>query len=316
MLLSIIYLTFDSYIGLLEAMEQQQISIAKAGVVASLPARCCVIAAANPKQGKYNMDKTVAENLNIAPPLLSRFDLVFILRDDADTDQDNLVSSNIMNMYKQRTNENDQNKRQRMSRDISLENMSMKQRLAWVASTQKALPTDLVKDYITYAREYCNPKITPDAAAVLKDYFMKLRYPDDATRRSDSVPITTRQLEALIRLAQARAKACLREFVLKEDAEDVVELMRDSVNQVHMDGSGRLDHTRGGVVGKSKRKQKKEFIDALRRSGQFAFSKDDFYRVSSQLNMPLNDFWTLIDELRFSEQPELRKGGDGMYYLL
>jgi DNA helicase MCM8 len=301
--------------GLLEAMEQQQISIAKAGVVASLPARCCVIAAANPRQGKYNMNKSVAENLNVPPPLLSRFDLVFILRDEVDTDQDKLVSRNIMNIYRQqKTDQMDQgghNKQQVLS-----DQMTMKARLAWVAETQTPLPSDLVKDYISYAREYCMPKLTPDAAAVLKDYFMTLRYPGTGVKRNDSIPITTRQLEALIRLAQARAKACLREFVLKEDAEDVVELMRDSVNQVHMDGSGRLDRTRGGVGGKSKRKQKQEFMDALRRCGQNGFSKDDFYRVSSQLDLPLNDFWSLVDELRYCDQPELRKGQDGMYYLL
>ena len=158
--------------------------------------------------------------------------------------------------------------------------------------------------------------MTPDAAAVLKDYFMTLRYPEDGAKRNDSVPITTRQLEALIRLAQARAKACLREFVLKEDAEDVVELMRDSVNQVHMDSSGALDRTRGGVVGKSKRKQKKEFVDTLRRSGQVSFSKDDFYRFSAQLDLPLNDFWGLVEELRFCDQPDIGKGQDGTYYLL
>ena len=85
--------------GLLEAMEQQQISIAKAGVVASLPARCSIVAAANPRHGCYSMGKTVAENLNMATPILSRFDLVFILRDRADKDQDRLVSSNIMDLH-------------------------------------------------------------------------------------------------------------------------------------------------------------------------------------------------------------------------
>jgi len=263
------------------------------------------------------MNKTVAENLNVSPPLLSRFDLVFILKDNADMDQDKLVSGNIMNLYRQQTDKNtNQNKRQKISEAPSAEKMSMKKRLAWIAQTQKPLPADLVKDYITYAREYCMPKVTPDAAAVLKDYFMTLRYPEDGAKRNDSVPITTRQLEALIRLAQARAKACLREFVLKEDAEDVVELMRDSVNQVHMDSSGALDRTRGGVVGKSKRKQKKEFVDTLRRSGQVSFSKDDFYRFSAQLDLPLNDFWGLVEELRFCDQPDIGKGQDGTYYLL
>jgi len=312
--------------GLLEAMEQQRISIAKAGVIASLPARCCVIAAANPRHGKYNMNKTVAENLNIAPPLLSRFDLVFILRDDADLDQDQLISGNIMDLYRRESNDarkNRQNegpnKRQKKANDntdASLNSFDIKRRLPWVAQTQKPLPADLLKDYITYAREYCKPKLTQDAATVLKNYFMTLRYPENGTCRNDSVPITTRQLEALIRLSQARAKACLRDFVLKEDAEDVVELMRDSVDQIHRDSSGNLDPTRGGVVGKSKRKKKKIFMDALRQTNQIQFSKDDFYRVSAKLELPLNDFWTLVDELRFSDQPELRKGQDGCYYIL
>jgi DNA helicase MCM8 len=143
-----------------------------------------------------------------------------------------------------------------------------------------------------------------------------IRYPENGMNRNDSVPITTRQLEALIRLSQARAKACLREFVLKEDAEDVVELMRESVNQVHMDSDGKLDRTRGGVVGKSKRKQKKAFVDALRQTQQINFSKDDFYRIAQHLNLPLNDFWGLVEEIRFSDQPEIRLGNDKMYYLL
>ncbi len=303
-------------------MEQQQVSIAKAGVVASLPARCCVIAAANPRNGKYNMNKTVAENLNVPPPLLSRFDLVFILRDEADTDQDKLVSRNIMDLYRQpipdqyEQTRNDERKRQRKEITPKPNHTTMKQRLAWIAESQRPLPSDLVKDYITYSREYCRPKMTQVAAAVLKDYFMSLRYPEDG-KRNESVPITTRQLEALIRLAQARAKACLRDFVLKEDAEDVVELLRTSVEQVHRDSSGKLDRTRGGVVGKSKRKLKRAFMDALRRSNQTSFSKDDFYRISAQLDLPLNDFWTMVDELSvFSDQPELCKGKDGIFYLL
>jgi len=144
---------------------------------------------------------------------------------------------------------------------------------------------------------------------------MSLRYPEDGSGRNDSVPITTRQLEALIRLSQARAKACLREFVLKEDAIDVVELMRDSVNQVHMDGSGNLDRTRGGAGGKSKRKLKKIFMDELRKTGQTKFSKDDFYRVATRVDLPLGDFWPMVDELRYSDQPELIKNSDGMYSL-
>jgi len=169
--------------GLLEAMEQQQVSIAKAGVVASLPARCSVIAAANPKMGSYNMAKTVAENLNMAKPILSRFDLVFILRDRADKDLDRMVSSNIMNLYTASANQTatkqgglQSGAAGRMASGETGERMPLSERLAWVTDFQKQpLPADLVRDYIAYAREYCKPKLTPEAAAVLKEYFMELR---------------------------------------------------------------------------------------------------------------------------------------------
>ena len=170
--------------GLLEAMEQQQVSIAKAGVVASLPARCSVIAAANPKHGSYNMDKTVSENLNMSKPILSRFDLVFILRDRADKDLDRMVSSNIMKLYRSHTSAtNNASNLQPPLADVlapgeSLvgERMPLSERLAWVTDFQKQpLPANLVRDYIAYAREYCKPRLTQEAAAVLKDYFMELR---------------------------------------------------------------------------------------------------------------------------------------------
>ena len=171
--------------GLLEAMEQQQVSIAKAGVVASLPSRCSVIAAANPKHGSYNMSKTVAENLNMARPILSRFDLVFILRDKADKDQDRLVSSNIMNLYRKGgADETDKNLTSLLgnagdasgsSGDQMDTRVPLEKRLAWVASFNQPLPSGLVRDYIAYAREYCKPKLTQEAAVVLKEYYMNLR---------------------------------------------------------------------------------------------------------------------------------------------
>ena len=171
--------------GLLEAMEQQQVSIAKAGIVASLPARCSIVAAANPKHGSYNMSKSVAENLNMARPILSRFDLVFILRDRADKDQDRLVSSNIMNLYRKPAANGARNNASQFSGEFlktcegQTENsdgrVPLEKRLAWVSGFNEPLPAGLVKDYIAYAREFCKPKLTPQAAAVLKEYYMKLR---------------------------------------------------------------------------------------------------------------------------------------------
>jgi DNA helicase MCM8 len=306
--------------GLLEAMEQQQISIAKAGVVASLPARCSIIAAANPKHGSYNMSKTVAENLNMATPILSRFDLVFILRDRADIEQDRLVSSNIMNLHRGKSSAMASSHAQvaGVMQNYDSENrMPLKDRLLWVNQFQTdPLPAELLRDYISYAREHCKPKLSQEAAAVLKEYYMNLRYPVDGRNTRDNVPITTRQLEALIRLSQARAKACLRDYVLVEDALDVVELMARSVDEVHTDEFGDVDKSRGGAGGKSNKKMKKAFINEIYRiiGAGVECHLDDLRRIADKLSCGLNEFPTMVENLR--NEGILMKGSNGSFKVL
>jgi len=256
------------------------------------------------------MDKTVAENLNMAKPILSRFDLVFILRDRADKALDQRVSSNIVNLYRNKANSTRALMQENKSHESGREQfdgeggetrMPLVDRLAWVHDFQKQpLPASLVRDYIAYAREYCKPKLTPDAATVLKDYFMELRYPSHGRRKLDTVPITTRQLEALIRLCQAGAKAWLRDLVLKEDALDVVELMTTSVEQVHSDEGGAVDPGRGGAGGKSNRSMKKAFVKEMQRIVGVGAecSLDDLRRIAEKVNCGLNEFNDLIEDLR------------------
>jgi len=136
------------------------------------------------------MSKSVAENLSMAKPILSRFDLVFILRDRADMEQDRLVSNNIMNLYRNTNPSTAQEKeQQQMTHDggESENRMSLSDRLRWVTDFQKQpLPADLVRDYIAYAREYCKPKLTTEAAIILKEYFMNLRYASEQLQPSSS----------------------------------------------------------------------------------------------------------------------------------
>ena len=162
-------------------------SVAKAGVVASLPSRCSVIAAANPKKGRYARNMSVAENVHMPAPLLSRFDLVFILRDEADFDQDRMISDSIMGqLHGRRHNRgggaslSDSCRGRRVETSMDQfgtnELIPLKKRLPWVTGFQKQpLPLQQLKDYIAYAREYCRPTMSPEAAKVLHDYFMKLR---------------------------------------------------------------------------------------------------------------------------------------------
>ena len=264
----------------------------------------------------YDLGKSVAENLNIASPLLSRFDLVFILRDKANLQQDNMVSASIMDLYRDRAGPSGFHTSDLTASSISEQQpVKLEQRLRWVGTFQKeALPADVVRDYVSYAREYCKPKLTRQAANVLHNYFMRLRHGE---RRSDSVPITTRQLEAMIRLSQARAKAALRDFVLEEDAEDVVELMIESVNQVHRDEDGNIDRARGGAGGKSKRKAKQEFIQGVKKymdtDNISECTLADLRRVADAVRTDISGFSSLIEELR--EQGELIKSSDGTYKL-
>jgi DNA helicase MCM8 len=158
-------------------MEQQQLSVAKAGLIASLPARCSIIAAANPETGKYNRNKTVGENLSISKPLLSRFDIIYILQDQANEEQDAHVARSIIRHFRKPGEESNE---LTLSSDglvtsSQSEFMSLLDRLKWISDTQKPLPSHVIKDYISYAREYCKPKLTQDAADILKQYFMSLR---------------------------------------------------------------------------------------------------------------------------------------------
>ncbi len=139
------------------------------------------------------------------------------------------------------------------------------------------------------------------------------RYPTDGRNKQDTVPITTRQLEAMIRLSQARAKACLRDYVLEEDALDVVELMTQSVAQVHTDEQGSLDLQRGGAGGKSNRKMKKAFINELQRIvGPGAECQmDDLRRIAEKVNCGLHEFQPLIDNIR--DQGIIMKTSSGSY---
>ncbi|KAG0233290.1 DNA replication licensing factor mcm8 [Actinomortierella wolfii] len=229
--------------ALLEAMEQQTISIAKAGILCSLRARTSVIAAANPVGGHYNMEKTVSENLKMNGALLSRFDLIFILMDKPDHEMDQFLSKHVMALHSgQRNNrggtgreESVFSERSNGWRGSSVEDgesddemkeepgRPLSERLRMTNQDNLSLiPLPLLRKYIAYARKYVHPRLSSEAAAVLQEFFMALR---TRHRSPDGTPVTTRQLESLIRLAEAKARMECREVVTRRDALDVIEVM-------------------------------------------------------------------------------------------
>ncbi|XP_077438575.1 DNA helicase MCM8 [Vanacampus margaritifer] len=308
--------------ALLEAMEQQTVSLAKAGIVSSLPARTSIVAAANPVGGHYNRSKTVSENLKMGSPLLSRFDVVFLLLDIPDESHDRRLSEHIManrasggkasSAVVTRSSKSD------LETSILLEHadMALSERLQIPAGEAvDPIPACLLRKYISYARHYVQPTLSSEAAQTLQDFYLSLR---SQSRAADTTPITTRQLESLIRLTEARARLELSETATKSHAEDVVEIMKHSLVDTYSDGLGNLDFERSQLgTGMSQRGVAKKLIGALhahaQRTNQKQFDLQTIRSVAERLNIKVMDFEVLVSSL--NEQGFLLKKGAKLYQL-
>jgi len=196
-----------------EAMEQQTISIAKAGITTILNSRTSVLAAANPVMGRYDDLKHAAEQIDFQSAILSRFDCIFIVRDIRDDERDRKMASHIVSLHTGADNY-DQDK---VEIDI-----------------------DLLKKYITYAKCHCSPRLSEEAGAILKDFYVKDRADSDDRETSKThggrIPITVRQLEAIIRMSEALAKMQMRDVVDREHVEEAHRLFK--VSTLHAAKSG------------------------------------------------------------------------------
>lgn len=210
--------------ALLEAMEEQRISVAKAGVLCSLPARTCILAAANPAGGHYNHGRTLLENLKLNAALLSRFDLVFVLLDRPDEHTDRLMTAHITAMYGSAERTKAPARRGVPVASSSPDNQTLRARLRLRIDEEiDGLPHVLMQKYIAYARKTVRPRLSAAAAAELKRFYLQERA---APRSANATPITTRRLEALVRLTQARARVDLCRQASRAHALDVIDIVQ------------------------------------------------------------------------------------------
>lgn len=313
--------------ALLEAMEQQSISIAKAGVVCSLPARTSILAAANPVGGHYNKAKTVSENLKMGSALLSRFDLVFILLDKPDEEMDCMLSEHVMALHagkksafgvvtaRRRSREDSSSDEDEMRRQWEADK-PLSERLKIARNEEfDAIPSQLLRKYVGYARTYVHPKLTPASAEVLQNFYLDLRQQHHS---ADSTPITTRQLESLIRLTQARARLEMREKASHQDAKDVVEIMKYSLLDTSSDDFGNLDFQRSQHgSGMSSRAQSKRFVAELSRISEreynSLFTVEQMRRIAKDLRLQIRSFDDFVYSL--NNQGFLLKKGPRVYQL-
>jgi len=182
------------------AMEQQEINIAKAGIVAKLYTRCFLLGAANPKLGRFDLCQGLAQQFDLAPTLLSRFDLIYPMTDTPEPKRDSDIADYILNTH----------------------------------TTQKVketVPSEMFRKYVSHARSI-NPQLTKEAAAVIKDYYIKVR---GLANNMATIPITARSLEALIRMSEAAARMRLSETITVDDATLVVSVVDTCLRQIAYD---------------------------------------------------------------------------------
>lgn len=205
-----------------EAMEQQSISISKAGIVTSLQARCAVIAAANPIGGRYDPSLTFSENVDLTEPILSRFDVLCIVRDTVDPVQDERLARFVVDSHiRHHPSANNPD-----DAEDSMEQDSQSQREEDSSdSGPEKIPQELLQKYILYAREKVHPKLHQMDQDKVARMYSELRRESMAT---GSVPITVRHIESMIRLAEAHARMHLREHVLEEDVNMAIRVMLES----------------------------------------------------------------------------------------
>lgn len=198
----------DERSSLHEVMESGTISVAKAGIVARLKSKTSILAAANPKYGRFDMNKLPAEQFDIPPTLLSRFDLIFPIMDILDEARDRELAERILSSHKLSADETQ------------------------TISEESIVERAFLRKYIAYARQYIRPVLTEEASEKIKVYYTKMR---KMGKKTGAIPITPRQIEGLIRMAEASAKLRLGNQVLAKDSELSISLMDWMMQKIGMD---------------------------------------------------------------------------------
>ena len=195
-----------------EALENQTVSISKANIQATLIARTTVLAAANPKFGRFDPYGIIADQIDLPPTLINRFDLIFPIKDLPEETRDEKMAKHILTLHQ--------------SPDIQ----------------EPEIPTEILKKYIAYARQRVNPKLTDGALEEIKDFYLKMRKSGGSEAGIKAIPISARQLEALVRLSEASARARLDDRVTRKDSKKAIELLDYCLMQVGFDKeTGKID---------------------------------------------------------------------------
>ena len=257
-----------------EALEQQTVSISKANIQATLHAETTVLAAANPKLGRFNMMDPIAPQIDLPPTLINRFDLIFPIKDLPDKTKDERMARHILELHQDPEGSNPE------------------------------IPTNLLRKFILYVRQKIKPKITDQALEELKTYYVEMRGKGQTEEGGlRTIPITARQLEALVRLAEASAKVRLSDKVTRQDSRHAIELLEYCLNEVARDfetGQIDIDRISSGISATQRNKiiVIKELIAELENRMGKTISIEDVVEEAKGRDINKEEVEEVIEKLR------------------
>ncbi|MDK2789958.1 MAG: replicative helicase Mcm [Methanothermococcus sp.] len=287
---------------ILEAMESQTIHVNKGGINVKLPAKCAVLAACNPKRGRFDLNMGVVEQIGIPSPLLSRFDLIFPLKDMPNRKRDEEIAEHILNTHIETAV-----KDYKIMGAIDIDGITVDE--------------NLIKNYIIYARTCAyfeenhnlftgtevdetklkNPYLTDKAKKIIKDYYINMRKLGEG---NNPIPVTARQLEAAIRLSEMHAKARLAKKVEEKDAKAALNIIEECLKEIAYDPeTGKFDIDKGmGQMPKSKVDKMDKILDIIRELSALSDNKlaheDDIIEKASEYNISEKDVEDILGKLK------------------
>jgi replicative DNA helicase Mcm len=263
-----------------EVLESQTVSVAKAGITATLNARCTVLAAANPRFGRFSPDRSFADQVNLPPTLLSRFDVIYSIFDKPDRQRDRLLANRILESH-----------RAGEARELGAE-------LAESPSGGAPFPPEFLRKYISYARKTFRPVLSAEALSAIEDYYVQVRKQGEGP--DAPVPITARQLEALVRLSEASARARLSNVVSVEDAGRAIKIVTSFLARVASpEGQLDIDTVTTGVT-HSQRERMDMLYELMRQlqSEKGFFSLEELRTEAEKKGVPASRTEALFYSLR------------------
>lgn len=288
-----------------ESLEQGTISVAKAGITATLQSRCAVLGAANPKYGRFDDSKNIAEQIDLPPALLSRFDAIFTMTDRPEAKQDHNVAEHILKVHQRgeiRLHESPE----------KLTHVNVEEIMRDTAHLVPAMDKEFLRKYVAYSKRI-TPVMGSEAMQTLEGYYVGIRKLGED--RGASVPITARQLEALIRMSEASARARLSQIVSSEDSQRAIKIVQYYLGKVASEG-GKLDID---LIATGTSRSQREQIYVLRSLIQQmsdprrGVNQDDLMQKAASENIPAEKAKALLK--RLSESGEIYSPQPGYWKL-